>query len=67
MRAPRASGGSRRRPGSQPDQAGHPTARCARSRCSRNRCENRDINLELATAAGSSRFFSLALPAGAAM
>src|SRR3954451_8433605 len=67
MRAPRASGSSRRRAGSQPAQAGHPTARYARSRCSRSRCENRVINLELATAAGSSRFFSLALRAGAAM
>jgi hypothetical protein len=41
--------------------------RGTRSRCSRDRCENSVINLELATAAGSSRFFSLALRAGAAM
>ena len=38
----------------------HPTARCARSRCSRDRCENSVINLELATAAGSSRFLACA-------
>ena len=48
-------------------KAGHPPARGARLRCSRNRCENSVINLELATTAESSRFFSLALLAGAAM
>jgi hypothetical protein len=42
-----------------PPQAGHPTARCARSRSSRDRCGNGVISLELATAAGSSRFSRL--------
>jgi hypothetical protein len=49
-----------------PSKTGHRTARGTRSRCSRDRCENSVIILELATAAGSSRFFSLARRAGAA-
>ena len=67
MRAPRASGSLRRRPGSQPAPSRSSNGALRRSRCSRDRCENSVINLELATAAGSSRFFSLALRAGAAM
>src|SRR3954453_11838845 len=36
--------------------AGHPTVRCARSRYARDSYQNSDINLELATATGSSPF-----------
>ena len=71
---PRTSGQARILGGRYRDLPTPPSGSCSTRRRSgqamrgsRDRCENSVINLELATAAGSSRFFSLALRAGAAM